>query len=557
MIMRMKRRVLKAGILALCSLAVLSVLDAAEKVLISVNEYEYRDYRRGPRMEERDRQTGQVFSWAPGLEIITDLYDVEVRLFDDDVGRTPWEVDNLPTGAYRVTLNRSGFETVEFWVTLRSDRRTVVFVQMDDSLARLVLKKLPPDARVLLDHEPVDSNDISVKGGRHSLTVSAFGWESLSTTLTLQPGELRLWNYEGTRTAFGLEKFTIRPQSLPPWDRRGFSFSWLAHGAGSGDIRIFAPDGRKVATLPFVITQELSKLSWLPQNHENSGKMKLEDGKYKAVLLATGEDGHQARADASLDINSSFEREARLMFTRLPGLLYAPGSAMLPPGIWQLSTGLAFDIGINNASASSGYPVSTALRLSPRKRWEIGTSFGMRAHDPFDTTSIGFSVYTAYRINEKTGFVNANLALLYAYSGYAAQFRRNPVENPATSLPGLQLLLPTEWALNNWSIVFSPSMHLLFLGSDPDDWSFALPARSAGGLAVGLYYEDERFLIAASMALRTPDLPQDLLDWHLWSGLEGRINMPGGSSWLSLFWGVRTLSDDSVISTGIEFGVLR
>jgi len=550
--MRMKRSVLKIGILALCTLSVSFVLDAAEEARISVNEYEYKAYRRSPRMEELDRQTGRVFTWAPGLEIITDLYDVEVRLFDEDVGRTPWEDDNLPAGAYRVSLSRSGFETVEFWVTLHSGRRSVVFVQMGDSSAHLVLRNLPPNALVLLDRARVEGNEITVKGGHHSLTVSAFGWESLSTTLTVHPGELRVWNYEGTRRAFGLDEFTIRPKSLPPGDERGFSFSWLAHGAGSGDIRIFAPDGTRAATLPFAITEASGMLSWAPRNPDDSRMMRLEDGRYRAVLLGMGEDGHQVLVNANLDIDSRFKRKARPR--RLPGLLYAPGTAMLPPGTWQLSTGLTFDIG--STSASSGYPVNTALRLSPLKRWEIGADFGMSARDPFDTTSIEFSVFNAYRISKKAGSVNTNLALLFAYSGYASQFERKPVMNPAPWLPGFQLLLPTEWALGKWSIVFSPSTYLVFLGSDPDDWSFARPARSTGGLGVGIYYEDEHFLLGASTALRTPDLPKALLEWHLWSGIEGRIDISGGASWLSLFLGVRTLSGDPVISAGIDFGVL-
>ena len=96
-----------------------AVSAAADDVQISITEYEFEYYRRHPRMEEEDRLRGNVFIFKPGLEIITDIDDVEIRFFEEKTGRTPWEQDNLAAGAYRVGLERTGFEILEFWVTVQ------------------------------------------------------------------------------------------------------------------------------------------------------------------------------------------------------------------------------------------------------------------------------------------------------------------------------------------------------------------------------------------------------------------------------------------------------
>ncbi len=520
---------------------------AVDNEQIIIIEYEFEDYRRNKRMEEEDRLRGNVFTFKPGLEIITDIDDVEIRFFEEKIGRTPWEQDNLAAGAYRVGLERTGFEILEFWVTVRNDRRTVVLVSMGEPAGTLVLDDLPPGAEVMIDRRPVEGDEVSAPAGRRSLRVSAFGWETVQATIEIPSGGSLEWRYEGKRTAFELEASKVRPPVLPPGDRSGFRIEWSATSGGSADIRIFRPDGKQVAAIPFAITSSRGTVDWRPVSVDGED---LPEGEYRVVTRGTGYDDSIDSTESSLYLDSRFKREARPAFSPLPGLLYASGSAMLPRGIWQASTNAGIDIG-------SGIPVNIGLRFSPAVRWEFAGKFGITARDPFDTTSIGLSFSGSWRANPKPGPYSINLVMLFSYGGYAADFGRIPSMYPGMALPGLQFSAPMEFAIGNWNLVVSPSVYLTFLGTDTGEWRFAGPARLVESLGFGVYYEDGRFLVGISAAARGPDYPREFLDYTIWSGLEGRFDLPGDASYLAVYTGVRTLDADPVVSMGIEFGVIR
>jgi hypothetical protein len=527
---------------------------AAEVGQIVISEIEYEDYVRNPRMEEEDRLTGNVFTFKPGLEIIADEDEVEIRFFEERIGVTPWEQDDMPPGAYRVRLERTGFEIMEFWVTVRNDRRTVVLVSMGKTPGTLVLDNLPPGAEVTIDRNPVEGNEISTTAGTRSLRVSAFGWDSVQATIEIPPGQSIEWRYDGQRTSFALQALKIRPTTLPSDDRRGFNVQWSASSGGSADVRVFGPEGNQVAVIPFAVSSARGTVNWKPGTRTAET---LPDGEYRIVAAGTGYDSTSASTESSVILDSRFQREPRPVYAPLPGLLYAPGSAMLPRGIWQASTAAGVDIGTGNSDSSDGVPIIVGVRFSPAARWEFGGKFGITARDPFDTTSIGMGFSGSWRATPKVGPYSLNLAILFSYGGYAADFGRSPAVNPGMALPGLQFTSPMELALGNWNLILSPSIYLTFLGDTPGEWYFAGPARMVGSLGTGIYYEDGHFLVGFSAAARTPDYPNEYLDWTIWGGLEGRIDLPGDASYLAIFSGIRTLDADPVVSVGIEFGVIR
>ncbi len=526
-------------------ISVISALENQGK--ITITEYEHEDYYRYPRMEEEDRVRGNVFEFRPGLEIISDVDDTEIEFFEERIGTTPWEQNNLSPGAYRVRLERTGYEIVEFWVNVRSDRRTVVLVNMGKPTGTLFLTDLPPGAVVTVDRVPVEGNKVTAAAGTRSLKVSAFGWETLQNDIQILSGGSTRWRYDGGRLAFSLGTPGIRPRTLPPGDKRGFTIEWNADSGGSADIRIFSPEGKQIAVIPFAVSSSRGTVKWIP----NSGESKeLPPGRYRVVVSGTGYDSSSATSESYLLLDKRFKREARPIYAPLPGLLYAPGSAMLPKGIWQASTGAGVHFG-------GGIPVDIGLRFSPANRLEFSGKFHLTARDPFDATSIGMGFSGSWRANPKSGPYTVNLALLFSYEGYAADFSRIPSMNPGTSLPGLQFSIPMEYALGNWNFVLSPSVYLTFLGNDSGSWQFSGPARVSESLGAGVYYEDGLFLVGASAALRGPDYPGGFLETTAWYGLEGRLDLPGDASYLAMYTGVRTLNGDPVVSLGVEFGVIR
>jgi len=514
--------------LFLLTLLPVHLITAAESgPEITITEYEHEDYFRHPRMEEEDRLRGRTFQFQPGLEIISNIDDTEIEFFEERIGKTPWEQDNLKAGAYRVRLERTGYEVVEFWVTVRSDRRTVVLVNMGEPTGSLVVYNLPPGAVVTIDRVPVESaegSEITAAAGRRLLKVSAFGWETVQNDIDIPSGGLIEWRYEGTRTAFQFGEIKIRPQIIPPDDKRGVAIQWNADSGGSADMSIFSPDGALIAVIPFAVSSARGSITWVPgETQEN-----LTDGRYKVVFQGTGYDSNTSVGESSFELDSRFRREPRPLYSPLPGLLYAGGTVMLPKGIWQASTAAGVNFG------GGGIPVDIAVRFSPARRLEFSGKFHLTARDPFDETSIGMDFSGSWRANPGSGPFSVNLALLFSYEGYASDFGSIPGGNPGMSLPGLQFAVPMEFRTGNWNFILSPSLYLFFPGNNPARWQFSGPARMTESIGMGFYYENGRFLLGVSAALRGPDHPQEFLETSLWTGVEGRFDLPGDASYLVL-----------------------
>ena len=152
------------------------------------------------------------------------------------------------------------------------------------------------------------------------------------------------------------------------------------------------------------------------------------------------------------------------------------------------------------------------------------------------------------------GPFSAKLALLFSYAGASSDFTGIPRTAGGPWLPGPALALPAELSLGNWSLVFSPAGHLFFTGEDAQNGRFAAPARFAGSFGAGAYYEGRNFLAGVSGALRSPDVGGEVLDWTLWTAVEGRYDLQ--ASFLGCSVGMRALDADPILLVRLEFGVI-
>jgi len=525
---------------------------------VQIDKYESWNYIRHPRMEEEDYLRQSDFEFRPGLEIITDMDGAKILLSGEEVGRTPWERNNLEPGLYRVRLILRGFELSEFSVTVHDDRRTVVTVEIGELRGTLVLKDVPSGAELEIDGELYAGNEISVKAGKHRLRVSVFGWETSESAIEIPLGGRVEWRYDGVQKDFELGELKVVPKSLPPNDRRGFRISWSASSSGQARIRILSPDNELITEIPVRISSARNSIYWSPSARNGAALADgaYKDGAYKIVAIGIGEDSASDISTASLIIDSRFQREARLMLNTLPGLLYAPGASMLPPGVWQIVTGVGADIGNGDSKPSSEFPVTVGFRISPAAKWELSARFSVGARNPFDTTSIHSSLSASWRINPNPGLFEINLALLLSHDGFASGFDRIPQTNSTMFLPGLHLMTPMELSLKRWKLILSPSISLILTGSDSEHWRFASPARSVQSVGLGVYHESENFLVGVSTALRGRDFPQGFVDLTLWSGLEGRFDLLGDASYLAVYTGLRYLDAAPIVSIGIEVGLI-
>jgi len=504
-------------------------------------------------MEEEDYSRESVFEFQPGLEIITDLDDIKILLSGEEVGRTPWEQNNLEPGLYRVQLILKDFELSDFTVTVHNDRRTVIILTIGKLRGTLVLRNMPSDAEVEIDGESYTESEISVEAGKRRLRVSAFGWETSESAIEIPLGGSVEWRYNGRRKSFKLEELKIVPKSLPPTDRLGFKISWLASSSGTAKFEILSPNNELIAEMPITISAPRGSIHWLPAEEDG---IALLEGTYKVVASGIGEDNIGSISTASLVIDSRFQREARLMLNTLPGLLYAPGTSILPKGLWQIATEIGANIDSENPNALSKFPVKVGIRVSPNSRWELGAKFGVGVRIPSDTVAIHSSLSGSWRINSTPGPFEINLALLFSHDGLASKFDRIPQRNFEMILPGLHLATPIEFSLDRWNLILTPSISLTFIGTDKDNWKLASPIRTLQSLSLGAYHENEKFLLGISTTLRGPDFPQGFVGFSLWSGLEARFNLLGEASYLAVFSGVRYLDINPVVKIGFEVGLI-
>ena len=555
---------------------------------ITITDYELEDYYRHPRMEEEDRLNGRTFHFKPGLEIITSSDDFLIYFFEEKIGWTPWERDNMKPGAYRVKLEKTGFATINFWVNVKSDRRTVVLVNVKKPEGKLILKNIPSDAVITVDKQIIDGHELSLSEGPHILEVDAFGYKTVSENIEITSGETSEWVFSGIPAQFNVKSLKVTPEIISSQEETDINISWISETGGTAELKIYYIPGnsgtpasatnnqKEILDIPLNInsyensytikTRELRGLSVLKDGTQNSTKG-LPEGKYKAVIInksagtgtdtAVTENEHKILGETYFTVDNRFQRSPRTVFSFLPGLVYSPGTAMLPPGSWQISSGAGFNYFFNDDSDSSGIPVTLALRISPAARFEIGGKFNFTARNPFDNNSIAFSLYTSWRATPHSTDFSANVEIMFYYSGYTFNFGTYPVISPDIELPGLTLTLPMEYRINNFSLILSPSMFLFFPGKNTDHWTFSSPVNFTGAVSGGFYYEKEKILTGVSLTVRMPDVTGGYTDWQIWSGAEGRIILPGEASYISLFGGARFLSENTVLSLGIDFGIFH
>ena len=132
-------------------LALISLAPLFGEPSVRVENRKKLEYERPSRLEEEDGLKGTVFQFGTGLEIICDIEYVKVYIFDLEAGRTPYENNSLSTGYSRISLEKPGYEDLSFWVNIRNDYRTTVFVNYKSPEA-------PPETQL-------ESSAIQVKTG--------------------------------------------------------------------------------------------------------------------------------------------------------------------------------------------------------------------------------------------------------------------------------------------------------------------------------------------------------------------------------------------------------
>ena len=534
--------------LLLVAFVLSGVLGAQESLdeRLKIQDFEKEEYRRTPRMEEEDRLRGRDFKFSPGLEIIADVDDVEVLLFEEEAGYTPWERDITTPGAYRVELKRSGYAPLTFWITLRGDRRVVVHVTMEKGLAKLHLKNLPPQARVYVDHQSVElSSPLALPVGRRNIRVEAFGWTSEEVVLLFQEGEEKEWVYPGHTAEFQAELSRVRLHEASPSSPRLFTIPWRATGKGQGQLHIYT-DGRIRESLPIQLEESKGRIQWRDDAQEAPRV-------YRFVLDVTGQDGSHQQSDTEVKRDGRFFSVPRHIVGGIPGYYALPGATLLPAKSWQISSGVMLQRAYGKSSFTPSIPTHLSMRVSPAQGWEVDTAFRVVIRDPFDETGIGFDLGVSWRMTP-TGPFAVNAALGFNYDSLLMNYSQmvDVVSRPI--LPGILLTIPSEWRFGPLIIGFSPGMQLTFL--DDDFEQFTLPAHVTLSTAIGIHVEFTRITAGISAAYRSSGLGGSELPASLHTGGSLSLRLPGEQAYLALEGGAELMSPHPRWQVGMDIGTV-
>jgi len=249
----------------------------------------------------------------------------------------------------------------------------------------------------------------------------------------------------------------------------------------------------------------------------------------------------------------------RNSFTGSAGFLYCPEAGTLPAGVSQIQTG--FNPAFTAASIEDlVVPAFLSLRTGITERIEI--TAGTALYLAQDTERSSFNLQASGKFmffghQGGRGFA-LSAALSANYNGKAADFGSVPPFDPYGGVTGISLSFPLRYSVGVFSVLLAPEFR----------FSPSYPMKEPGGFTGGELYiwnyfkgalvlDAGPFSAALSAALQSPSYLHGGNEWPLYGGLEFSLS-PGKTGFtVSLFGGIRYLSNDNLMGTaGLTAGFI-
>ena len=402
--------------------------------------------------------------------IETNPSGVTVFIDGRERGTTPLTITNMAQGDYLVRLERDGYETRTFNVTVFDTGRLNVAVKMKElqGFASITIRRDPASSQALPFEPHITAssqgffeswNDFSsdnsvllaLPARVNTINIRAFGWESVMMPVLIEENVTAALNIVMQPAQMKIERITQLRTRFNPLRSTSYSINIIRFQVttyGSGTMTVFDSDNLAI------YTEEL-------QQFDNPFRSIVWDGKdadgnivpqgiYTITIEAKALNEYSHREMQS--VSASIQTEVNYSLNVLPlsiesgsaGLSFSPLPSVLKfINNYQINAGLSYD--------TDGFPFKIGLRLLPFNRFELATIFCVNPLLNRENIIWSISGSAKYNILNGTGSVPVAFSLGASYEWATGEY-----ENNLSAGRGIGFFAPLSLELANFSIVLSP-----------------------------------------------------------------------------------------------------
>ncbi len=521
-----------------------------------MNIYNESNYIRSQLFLEQDLIYGRSVEFNQGLELICVQDKVKVEIRGYDTQYSPVDMNNISPGEYSIKLIKTGYYTAEFRVTITSDQRTSIFVNLKKYTSLLKIKNIPDEAEIYINSHKITKKPILIPFGENKINISLFGYEDYFMVINVINAEEYILTPELIKRKFAFNSLDINKEDI--WlndskSQKKTKIIILADSPGTGTIEIKRESDNHIVASSFLSFDTFKTQYIFDINNKN-----IKPGNYR--ISVQGSDASDSDfVESQITIHKGMKSYWRNNVSGFSGSIFCPSAETLPAGGAQLQT-IVSSI-FNTESISDIYvPAQLTLRIGITNSLEISLGTGLYISTETDKTAFNLFLsgkYSFITTDGSDGFT-ISTALSLNYNGKLSSFDKVPDYDPFANFTGLSIIIPLQYRIGI----------LLFSIAPEFKFSPAYPGIDDGGFASGSFYLWNYFRGAVSLdlgefstglsaALQSPSYINSNNQWPLFLGLDMNIT-PGETGFTgSIFIGFKYISTEPVkITSGISAGFI-
>ena len=458
---------------------------------------------------------------TPGISIESVPDKAEVYINGLYQGETPLTLEDIENGEYSLEVRKSGYISEKRWIQYSEGEFDEYTITLEEITGFLSVAFSPENARIFLDGRELDSSFEEVRAGKHLLTVKAFGFEPFEREIVIDRDETTAVEAFLEPAELEISRVRVSKQVFNPGNPGtlgSVTLRFEVSKEGSGSVSVFSPETVSAAVFelpPFTGWEQ--SITW---DGRNSDGEPLPDGTYTFFIQAEDETV-RVTEKFSVTIDSSRRVFYSSTLSGAGGLMYCPGTEVLPT--WASQLGISFLGHIQDIEGTAYYrfPIQASLRISPFSNFELTAAAGLKLTSAPETP-ISVSVSGKYQ------FANWNIFRMAAT--VKGTFVSQDTEDTLTNFTGFSAGMPLQLVLGPFSFVAGPEFtispeRVVYLESK------TFPVQSVyvwNYFRAGIALQWKRWGAAISAAIRMLPYTEGFrIHWPLPAGAELHFVIPG------------------------------